>query len=78
MHVFTSLRIHGTNIEEMRGTLEQNLTLKLKQISVARFSGIAEENAVGTPRKREKSWLGKCEKSIRKTDLQTRERISVF
>lgn len=65
-------------LKEQRGTSEQNLTLKLKQISVAWFSGIAEENAEGTPRKREKNWLGKCEKSIRKTDLQTRERISVF
>ena len=43
----------------MRGTLEQNLTLKLKQISVAWFSGIKEENAVGTTRKREKKLVGK-------------------
>ena len=65
-------------LKEQRGTLEQNLTLTLKQISVEWFSGTAEENAVGTPRKRKKNWLGKCQKSIRKTDLQTRERISVF
>ena len=41
-------------LKEMRGTLEQNLTWKLKHISVAWFSGITEENAVGTPRKRKK------------------------